>query len=159
MPENHWYELWNIIFVRSSFERLPCFTFNELNKKFLMQITREGISNSGKIKFNSHSNEFYTEVKNRVSNYFQSNNISVHADYRMVIKTIVLLGTFFSAYGVDFYRLAQWLANNCRMFCSWNMYSRNRIFGCARCHSWFIYLKLKLKIELCNRVEHESDWR
>ncbi len=70
-----------------------------------MQITREGISNSGKIKFNSHSNEFYTEVKNRVGNYFQSNNISVHADYRMVIKTIVLLGTFFSAYGLIFTEL------------------------------------------------------
>ena len=63
-----------------------------------MQITKDGIQNSGKISFSSSSNEFYSEVKSRVAKYFQSKNISVHADYRMVIKSIVLLGTFIGTY-------------------------------------------------------------
>lgn len=43
---------------------------------------------------------FSREVKHEVNKYFEENNISKHANSRMVIKTIILLTTYFGAYGL-----------------------------------------------------------
>lgn len=43
---------------------------------------------------------FVTELKDEVNKYFEVNNISKNADYRMVIKTVVLLTVYFGAYAI-----------------------------------------------------------
>ncbi|HKK44286.1 MAG TPA: acyl-CoA desaturase [Balneolaceae bacterium] len=43
---------------------------------------------------------FSREVKQKVNKYFKENNISKHANGRMVLKTIILLTTYFGAYGL-----------------------------------------------------------
>lgn len=54
----------------------------------------------GKVRFlNKDKNQFFPTLKKRVDEHFASNNLSRHADYRMVIKTIILL----SAYIVPFF--------------------------------------------------------
>ncbi len=63
-----------------------------------MEFTAENKASTPNIKFAQSSNEFYAEVKNRVHQYFQNKNISTHADYRMIVKTIILLGTFVGTY-------------------------------------------------------------
>lgn len=45
-------------------------------------------------------NSFSKDLKDRVDAYFDDNNLSRHADVRMVIKTIVLLSTYFGAYAL-----------------------------------------------------------
>jgi linoleoyl-CoA desaturase len=52
-----------------------------------------------KITFQNHLNkEFHETLKQRVKDYFEKNNISIHADSKMVTKTIVLLAGFFLTY-------------------------------------------------------------
>ncbi len=41
---------------------------------------------------------FHKEVKNRVNQYFEENGISKHADWRMVLKTIIILAWLGTAY-------------------------------------------------------------
>ncbi len=55
-----------------------------------------------KVSFNHGSNEFYTVVKNRVHEYFTSKKISTHFDYRMVLKTIIILSVYFGSYAILF---------------------------------------------------------
>ncbi len=63
-----------------------------------MEFLAENKPSTPNLKFNRSSNEFYAEVKLRVQHYFQSNKISTHADYRMVLKSIILLSTFVGTY-------------------------------------------------------------
>lgn len=52
-----------------------------------------------KIKFvNKDKTEFYSVLKERVDNYFIENNISQHANFTMVFKTIVMLSLYFVPY-------------------------------------------------------------
>jgi linoleoyl-CoA desaturase len=48
------------------------------------------------IKFaKNHNEEFYKVLRQRVSEYFKSNNISRHANANMVVKTIFMLALYF----------------------------------------------------------------
>lgn len=51
------------------------------------------------VKFlNEEKTDFFFELKVRVNNYFSSNNISQHYDWRMVLKTIFMLCLYFAPY-------------------------------------------------------------
>jgi linoleoyl-CoA desaturase len=50
-----------------------------------------------KISFPNHVG-FYEELKKRVNGYFEANGISKHADWRMVVKTVVILAWLATAY-------------------------------------------------------------
>lgn len=53
----------------------------------------------GSIKFNRNDTpEFYHELRRRVDQYFQENNISRHANAAMVFKTVVILTLYFLPY-------------------------------------------------------------
>jgi len=43
---------------------------------------------------------FVTDLKNEVNRYFEENNLSKNADYRMVLKTIILLSVYFGSYAL-----------------------------------------------------------
>ena len=59
------------------------------------------MGNIQKVKFNNKiSREFSSTVKERVQEYFTSNEISQHANGQMVLKTITLLSLYFGAYAV-----------------------------------------------------------
>ena len=52
-----------------------------------------------KVRFkNPQSSDFQKTVNERVYNYFSENNISIHANTEMKIKTFVLLATYFACY-------------------------------------------------------------
>lgn len=52
-----------------------------------------------KIKFiNKDKTQFYSVLKERVDNYFIENKISQHANFTMVVKTIVMLSLYFVPY-------------------------------------------------------------
>ena len=54
-----------------------------------------------KVTFNNKiSREFSKTVKARVNNYFEENNLSKHANFEMVSKTVILLGVYFGAYAL-----------------------------------------------------------
>jgi len=54
-----------------------------------------------KVTFNNKiSREFSKTVKKRVDDYFRENQISRHANFQMVLKTIILLSVYFGAYGL-----------------------------------------------------------
>jgi linoleoyl-CoA desaturase len=64
--------------------------------------------NQQKIKFNTKkSPDFITELREQVNNYFTDNKISPHANFAMVMKTIILLGITFGAYALI---LTNWFA-------------------------------------------------
>lgn len=44
--------------------------------------------------------EFARELKQEVNNYFEEHNLSKHANAQMVAKTVILLTTYFGAYGL-----------------------------------------------------------
>jgi len=46
------------------------------------------------------SDHFYSELKSRVNNYFEERQLSQHANWQMVLKTIVLFTITFGAYGL-----------------------------------------------------------
>ena len=51
------------------------------------------------IKFiNKQRTDFYKTVSARVDEYFEKNNLSKTADYRMIIKTAVMFGLYFVPY-------------------------------------------------------------
>ncbi|MFY0644496.1 MAG: acyl-CoA desaturase [Bacteroidia bacterium] len=50
-------------------------------------------------KFKS-GNQFYFELRQKVEEYFRTNELSKFGDYRLVIKTVVLLIAYFGAYSV-----------------------------------------------------------
>jgi linoleoyl-CoA desaturase len=52
----------------------------------------------GTIKFASSKADFFTTLNQRVNEYFKSRNISRHANTEMIIKTVVMCGTFLSLY-------------------------------------------------------------
>ena len=51
-----------------------------------------------KITFNNNDNRFYQSLKSSVDAYFNENNISKTGDWRLFIKTFVLLGTAITSY-------------------------------------------------------------
>lgn len=54
-----------------------------------------------RVSFKGKSDKnFATDVKKEVNRYFEENNISKHADYRMVLKTVVMLTVYFGAYAL-----------------------------------------------------------
>jgi len=54
-----------------------------------------------KIKFiNKDKTQFYNTLKERVDAYFIENNISQHANFTMVFKTIVMLSLYFVPYSL-----------------------------------------------------------
>lgn len=58
-----------------------------------MSVTRISFTNKEK-------RDFVKELKKEVNNYFSENNISKHADSRMVAKTITLLTIYFGSYAL-----------------------------------------------------------
>lgn len=50
------------------------------------------------IRFNNSNRQFYMTVKKRVDEYFKQNNISRYADYRMIIKSIIMLTLYLTPY-------------------------------------------------------------
>jgi linoleoyl-CoA desaturase len=63
-----------------------------------------------KIKFKKlNESQFYTTLKERVENYFTENNLSKNANFEMVLKTFVILGTMsFSYYMILWGNLSAW---------------------------------------------------
>ena len=51
-----------------------------------------------KIVFNNKSNAFYISLKKSVDDYFIQNNIERTGDWRLYLKTVVLLSTFLVSY-------------------------------------------------------------
>lgn len=51
----------------------------------------------GKVKFLKNDNQFFTTLKKRVDQYFEDQNISRHANFTMIFKTISLLITYIAA--------------------------------------------------------------
>ncbi|MDB5201591.1 MAG: Linoleoyl-CoA desaturase [Ferruginibacter sp.] len=51
-----------------------------------------------KIVFNNRNNEFYQSLKASVDQYFEKNQIKKTGDWRLFSKTIILIGTFITAY-------------------------------------------------------------
>ena len=49
---------------------------------------------------NQNRPEFISELRNNVHNYFAENNISKHADYRMVVKTVFMLSLYLIPLGL-----------------------------------------------------------
>lgn len=59
------------------------------------------------VKFPRGESEFFSEVRNRVNAYFRDNNISRYGDYRMVIKTVVLISSYFLIYSLIISRVSE----------------------------------------------------
>jgi linoleoyl-CoA desaturase len=51
-----------------------------------------------KITFSNSNNEFYTQLKAAVDNYFETNKIKKTGDWRLHLKTIILVSTAITAY-------------------------------------------------------------
>ncbi|GAB5466300.1 MAG: acyl-CoA desaturase [Candidatus Kapaibacteriales bacterium] len=57
-----------------------------------------------KVRFvNRDQTKFFTDLKGRVNGYFKENQISKNADYRMVLKTITLVGGYLALYSALFF--------------------------------------------------------
>lgn len=52
------------------------------------------------LRFSKNRSEFHSTLNKRVNDYFKSNDISRHADYRMVIKTVFMLSLYSLPYFV-----------------------------------------------------------
>lgn len=52
-----------------------------------------------KVIFNNNNNDFFQSLKSEVDHYFKTNNLEKTGDYRLYIKTILLIGTAISIYG------------------------------------------------------------
>lgn len=52
------------------------------------------------------NNDFFSEVRHRVNTYFKENNISKYGDYRMYIKTIVLIAAYIISYSLIISRIS-----------------------------------------------------
>lgn len=48
----------------------------------------------------NNDRDFVTDLKDEVNRYFENRNLSRHADYRMVLKTVILLTLYFGSYGL-----------------------------------------------------------
>lgn len=53
-----------------------------------------------KVTFDNRNNEFYQSLKLSVDNYFVENKIKKTGDYRLYLKSIILIGTAVAAYSV-----------------------------------------------------------
>ena len=53
---------------------------------------------NNRLKFKSTESDFYTVLKEKVANYFSENNISPHANWMMVFKTIFFAALFIGTY-------------------------------------------------------------
>ena len=53
-----------------------------------------------KITFNNRNNEFYQSLKTSVDNYFSDNHIQKTGDWRLYLKTIILLGSAITIYAL-----------------------------------------------------------
>ena len=59
------------------------------------------MGNVERVTFNNRiSREFSKAVKKRVDDYFTQNNLSKHANFQMVLKTILLLVLYFGSYAM-----------------------------------------------------------
>jgi linoleoyl-CoA desaturase len=67
---------------------------------------------------NSINKEFGTTLKQRVNDYFRSNNISKNANWRMVVKTVVMLAIYFVPFG---FLLSGAVTNLWLVFACWIM--------------------------------------
>lgn len=61
-----------------------------------------------KIKFKTGNQDFYTDVKARVENYFQENDLSKNANFSMVFKTIFFFVSFVVVYGLVMLNVLPW---------------------------------------------------
>ena len=65
------------------------------------------------LKFGPDEKRLYSEIRSQVNSYFKSNDLSPHANYSMVSKTITLLLLFFGPYfiilGYPMPTVAMWL--------------------------------------------------
>lgn len=62
-------------------------------------------------KFKNAGNKFYFELRQNVEEYFRSNKISKFGDYRLIIKTVILLLAYLGSYGfILFAGLPAWAA-------------------------------------------------
>ncbi len=52
------------------------------------------------IKFNGNSSEFYTDLKNRVDNYFRDHKIDYHGNTKIYIKSAIYILSFIACYTV-----------------------------------------------------------
>jgi len=52
----------------------------------------------GKVKFKGINNNFFNTLKKRVNQYFEKAQISKHANFSMVLKTVVLLSTYIGCF-------------------------------------------------------------
>jgi linoleoyl-CoA desaturase len=52
--------------------------------------------------------EFFRVLKSRINGYFTDNNIPKTADYRMVLKTIILIGSYLGVYAILFTMPMNW---------------------------------------------------
>lgn len=50
------------------------------------------------LKFTGNNSAFYVDLKQRVQAYFEEKGISVHGGSKLLLKAIILLGTFFTLY-------------------------------------------------------------
>lgn len=66
------------------------------------------------IKFRSQDNkekEFASEVREKVRQYFKDNNISIHGNYKMYLKMVVMLGIYVAPFILILtYAMSPWLA-------------------------------------------------
>ncbi|MGE0569214.1 MAG: fatty acid desaturase, partial [Bacteroidia bacterium] len=52
------------------------------------------------IRFGNTNKQFFPALRSRVDSYFKTNNISRNANYKMVIKTIVMLSIYLVPYSL-----------------------------------------------------------
>jgi len=53
---------------------------------------------SNAIRFNTQQRQFFKTAKSRVDEYFKSNNISKNGNWKMVLKTVLLISLYFTPY-------------------------------------------------------------
>ena len=67
------------------------------------------------VSFNRDKSTFVKTLKKRVDNYFRENKISKHANFNMVLKTVLLVLFYFGSYSILYffntshYSLLLWL--------------------------------------------------
>lgn len=67
----------------------------------LLSLSETYMAAPKKVTFNNkRAREFSDAVKARVNEYFESKNLSTHANAEMVVKTVILLAVYFGAYAL-----------------------------------------------------------
>ena len=55
------------------------------------------------VSFNRDKSTFVKTLKKRVDNYFKENKISKHANFNMVLKTVLLVLFYFGSYSILYF--------------------------------------------------------